>query len=100
MLLFVAILFGSYGSCTVGYSSWRANWLSDENPRRQRVLVAFLSEPSNYREKLGGKLSSYRVERNYSDFFVTYTIFECSGEVAAKRIRFTIRVMGGRPYLN
>lgn len=98
MLLFVAVVFGSYGSCIAGHSAWQNSYLSRENPKRERILTDFLSKPSNYSERLGGKLTSYRVERNYSDLFATYTIFVCSGEIGKKQIQFHGQVIGRRVY--
>ncbi len=99
MLLFVVILLGSYGSCIAGHSAWLSSYLDRENPKRERILREFLSDPSNYRKRIGSKMSSYRIVRNYPDLFATYTIFVCSGQVDDKPIEFTAQVWGSKVYI-
>jgi hypothetical protein len=99
MLLFTAAVFGSFGTCNLGMSAWRITHLNRENPKRERILRDFLSEPTNYGERLGGKLTSYRLERNYSDLFATYTIFVCSGEIDKRTVKFQAQVLRDNVYI-
>lgn len=88
MLCLFAIFLCVCGSCNIGFWAIRDNYLSRKVPERERLLREFLARSSNYRDKLGGSLSSFSIEKEHSDAFATYTTFMCSGQVKGDRIEF------------
>jgi hypothetical protein len=100
MLLFTAAVFGSFGTCELGFWTWRDNYLGRELPKRERILREFLTEPSNYQEALGGKLENYTIVRNYSDGFATYTYFVCTGKMNKDRIDFEALVQATKVHIS
>lgn len=100
MLIFVAVLFGAWGSCNTGFWAIRDSYLGRELPRREQVLRSFLARPCNYRETLGGELKSFRIVQNYSDGFATYTYFVCQGTINQARVEFQARVQGEKVFVS
>ena len=88
MLCLFAIFVCFWGSCNIGFWAIRDSYLSRKVPEREQILKEFLARPSNYRDKLGGSLSSFSSEGKHSDAFATYTTFICSGKVNGDRIEF------------
>jgi hypothetical protein len=88
----LAIVFGSIGCFNIGFWKVREAYLVGVLKIREQQVRTLLSEPKNYRDKLGGKLTTYRIRRNYSDAFATYTVFICEGELESQKVRFEAQI--------
>lgn len=80
-------------SVNVGFDLIRTSYLSREGPKREQTLRAFLANPRNYQQKLGGVLDGFTLQLSFSDTFATYTIFYGKGKVRGKDVPFRARVL-------
>ncbi len=80
-------------SVNVGFDLIRTSYLSREIPKREQELRAFLANPRNYQEKLGGVLDAFTLKPSVSDTFATYTIFHGKGLVRGQDVLFQARVL-------
>lgn len=87
------LMLGGLGSIIVGFDLIRSSYLSGAVPKREQTLRAFLANPHNYEERLGGAFESFTLQPSVSDTFATYTIFHGTGKVHGKDVPFRARVL-------